>query len=838
MRPPAEGEDEALFVERAREAAALGPFGHHIHWTSPTHARPTGRRPGRRGAAARARWLREQGLEPRFFCGGGWYTDADVMAAVAELGYVDCTATAWRPSYLPPGAPRAALDQPAWVRLDDGRRVLELPTHALARRGRALARAARCRPSSTSTSTTTSCSTRKRRAALDASTLRAARAPAPAGRARRARRPSARSRGPTYAPADRARGARRGARAAAARASRRRSGISVDVDKSPFRLTVLRDGKTVVAEDEDARLRYQLASTRRAAHADEGHLVDSGGRLPGRDRRARPHGDRHGRADAAAACAIAVALHPDDRRAAGLRRVRRRAATSTSSAAASAASAVDLRGQILPIKVADAVLVRAGPVLRELGRLGPAARQPATSPALAFPGSPGGTRLPARRRSRACGFPPLADRAEVCVPGRAARRGALRRDDPAALAAYEARRRRPARAAAVGARADQVARRQMTGPAEVLDDVTRLQAAGIPLGWVLARQPVGDVHRHARRSTAARFPDPAGLIRQVHARGVRFMLWVSPKATCGAGLSAGRRARRARAAACSTSGSRRSSPSSRRGCAGSSRSASTASRATAATRSTSRASSPSLQNDYPLLFARPSLARCRAGRARSSAPATMGSQAVLPGLWAGDQPGDWIGLQRAIRRGADRRDERLPDLGLGRRRLPRRGPPLTAELFVRWAQLGAVSPVHGGRRRRARTRRRGCSARARCARSATRPSCTTSSSRTSTACFCGAASRCCARSPTATRTTRALLGAPTSSCSSGPTCSPRRSSARARRRASTCPTGAWVDLYTGDGRARRPVFTRSTPLDEFPLYARGGAVVPFNLRTRPTRGGA
>src|ERR1700733_5715384 len=41
MRPPGEGENEALFVSRAREAASLGPYGHPIHWTSPTHARPT-----------------------------------------------------------------------------------------------------------------------------------------------------------------------------------------------------------------------------------------------------------------------------------------------------------------------------------------------------------------------------------------------------------------------------------------------------------------------------------------------------------------------------------------------------------------------------------------------------------------------------------------------------------------------------------------------------------------------------------------------------------------------------------------------------------------------------
>ena len=140
MRPPAEGEDGTQFVDRAREATARGAFGHHIHWTSPSHARPTGGDPA---AAVRREgaWLVEQGLEPRFFCGGGWYTDAEVMAAVADLGYADCTATAWRPPYLPPGSPRASLDQPANVLLEDGRTVLELPTtHSLGAAAKALPR--------------------------------------------------------------------------------------------------------------------------------------------------------------------------------------------------------------------------------------------------------------------------------------------------------------------------------------------------------------------------------------------------------------------------------------------------------------------------------------------------------------------------------------------------------------------------------------------------------------------------------------------------------------------------------------------------------------------------
>jgi len=142
MRPPADGEDEELFLARAREAAWLGPFGHHTHWTSPTHARPTGNADPAEQVLREGQWLREQGLEPRFFCGGGWYTDAAVMTAVADLGYADCTATPERPAFLEPGAPRAQLAGPAWVRLDDGRRVLEVPsTHSLGAAARALHRA-------------------------------------------------------------------------------------------------------------------------------------------------------------------------------------------------------------------------------------------------------------------------------------------------------------------------------------------------------------------------------------------------------------------------------------------------------------------------------------------------------------------------------------------------------------------------------------------------------------------------------------------------------------------------------------------------------------------------
>jgi hypothetical protein len=99
IRPPdaAHGEAEEPWLERARAAAARAPFGLHTHWTSPTHARPTGGDPAAR-VRAEAAWMRERGLEPAFFCGGGWYTDAAVREAVTELGLVDCTPRGGDPS--------------------------------------------------------------------------------------------------------------------------------------------------------------------------------------------------------------------------------------------------------------------------------------------------------------------------------------------------------------------------------------------------------------------------------------------------------------------------------------------------------------------------------------------------------------------------------------------------------------------------------------------------------------------------------------------------------------------------------------------------------------------
>jgi hypothetical protein len=143
MRPPdpVSGEDETLWLKRAREAAARGPLGHHTHWTAPDHARPTGAGTGAR-VLDEGRRLRDAGVSSTLFCGGGWYTDVEVAEACAELGYVDCTPRASRPSYLASGERWASLAAPSVIELPSGRELPAIPTtHSLGD----LARAVRAR---------------------------------------------------------------------------------------------------------------------------------------------------------------------------------------------------------------------------------------------------------------------------------------------------------------------------------------------------------------------------------------------------------------------------------------------------------------------------------------------------------------------------------------------------------------------------------------------------------------------------------------------------------------------------------------------------------------------
>ena len=139
VRPPAAGEEEERWLERARRAAELAPLGHHTHWGGPTQARPLAGVDPAAHVRDEIEWLRAHGLAPRYFCGGGWYLDEPLAEVLASFDYVDCTATTFRQSYLDDTAPRLQLDGPRRVQLGDGATLLELPaTHSLGMLGRGL----------------------------------------------------------------------------------------------------------------------------------------------------------------------------------------------------------------------------------------------------------------------------------------------------------------------------------------------------------------------------------------------------------------------------------------------------------------------------------------------------------------------------------------------------------------------------------------------------------------------------------------------------------------------------------------------------------------------------
>jgi hypothetical protein len=106
---------------------------------SAEHARPPGAGPEHAPRVRReAEWMEAKGLAPTLFCAGGWYMDAVLAETVAELGLVDCSATAFRPGYLAPNDPRLHVEAPARIDLPSGGRLLELPsTHSLGMAARA-----------------------------------------------------------------------------------------------------------------------------------------------------------------------------------------------------------------------------------------------------------------------------------------------------------------------------------------------------------------------------------------------------------------------------------------------------------------------------------------------------------------------------------------------------------------------------------------------------------------------------------------------------------------------------------------------------------------------------
>jgi alpha-D-xyloside xylohydrolase len=247
----------------------------------------------------------------------------------------------------------------------------------------------------------------------------------------------------------------------------------------------------------------------------------------------------------------------------------------------------------------------------------------------------------------------------------------------------------------------------VSGPGDVLDDVTMLQRLAIPIEWVLVDNPwERSLCYGSLEFDPTKFPGgPAPMIREIHARGVKLMMWVSPyvrrlagcpyppyplEGLIGAGDSqaldltqpavyAEFVSRLKALAALGVDGVK--------GDRGDE----------VDLEATNLAGGPGtdLQNLYPYLFDKAIAEAFGAGAAqtwggfvRAAAPQ---SRSLVPGIWAGDQTGTWDGLREAIRAAASAGASGFPvwgsDVGgYG-------SSKLTPDVFVRWAQLGAISPI-------------------------------------------------------------------------------------------------------------------------------------------------
>jgi alpha-D-xyloside xylohydrolase len=249
-------------------------------------------------------------------------------------------------------------------------------------------------------------------------------------------------------------------------------------------------------------------------------------------------------------------------------------------------------------------------------------------------------------------------------------------------------------------------RDMVSGPDDLYADIDKLRAAKVPIGWVLLDNPWETGLCYGTMTFDSKFGDPAQLIRTLHGRGVKFMLWVSPLV---------------RQQFCPPPA--QYSPSALYGHSGK---AQTIDLTDPATRSTFESSlrallgfgvdgfkadrgdeidleqerlaggpGVELHNRYPLLFAQSVANAVRAsGRAASFASifraGAPGSAATVPGFWGGDQDGTFDGLRAAIRDGLS---AGLAGYAIWGSDTGGYGATVSAEVLVRWAQFSSISPV-------------------------------------------------------------------------------------------------------------------------------------------------
>lgn len=243
------------------------------------------------------------------------------------------------------------------------------------------------------------------------------------------------------------------------------------------------------------------------------------------------------------------------------------------------------------------------------------------------------------------------------------------------------------------------------GPGELFEDIDRLRAARIPLGWVLLDNPWESEFCYGRMTFDPKFGDPRTLIRSIHERDVKLMLWISPlvrqqfcppttQYSQAALFGTGGKAQTIDL----TNGQARTTFETavrtllQLGVDG--LKADRGDEIDLETEQLAGGPGVLLHNRYPLLFAQ-SVARAIAAAGkpdvatlfRAGAP---GSSATVPGFWGGDQEGSFFGLQQAIRLGLSAGVAGYPIWGSDTGGY---GETQSAEVLVRWAQFSAVSPV-------------------------------------------------------------------------------------------------------------------------------------------------
>lgn len=196
------------------------------------------------------------------------------------------------------------------------------------------------------------------------------------------------------------------------------------------------------------------------------------------------------------------------------------------------ASFVDLRRTVQPLKVWNACGSSApAPFFASTSGFGAFLRTTAVG-RIAFPGSVDDSSFACDLSSPQCSVGPPAGAVRICVKSASARLE-LYPGPVLQTAAEYVRRAGLPRAPWLPHFALMKWRDRVSGPQDIVGDVTALRSRGLPVGWVILDNPwesgADTGCFGSLQFDPTRYPNPRKLIATVHRLGARFMLWVSPQ---------------------------------------------------------------------------------------------------------------------------------------------------------------------------------------------------------------------------------------------------------------------------------------------------------------------